>query len=67
MVLFYFYFIVNIIVLQISIDVNRIQSITQERTAKIIPNAIKITTENESVSIHKTLPFFYLWSRGYFL
>ncbi|XP_067933803.1 protein Aster-B-like isoform X2 [Watersipora subatra] len=33
---------------QISIDVSRIESITQQRTAKIIPNAIKITTDNTS-------------------
>ena len=36
---------------QVAIDVNKIQSISQERTAKIIPNAIKITTDNEIVRI----------------
>ena len=40
---------------QVAIDVNKIQSISQERTAKIIPNAIKITTDNEIVCISLVL------------
>ena len=40
---------------QVAIDVNKIQSISQERTAKIIPNAIIITTDNEIVGISLVL------------
>ncbi|KAF6025747.1 GRAMD1A [Bugula neritina] len=33
---------------QVAIDVSRIQNITQEKTAKIIPNAIKISTDSDT-------------------
>lgn len=37
--------------LQVTIDCKKIQSITREKTAYVVPNAILICTEEEKVNI----------------
>ena len=41
----------NSIQLQVTIDCKKIQSITREKTAYVVPNAILICTEEEKVNI----------------
>ena len=49
----YIFLLINFCLLQVTIDCTKIQSITREKTAYVVPNAILICTDEEKVSFTK--------------